>query len=228
MVIAHVALPARSELAAGRMGGDDRDLSELDHVKKRTIRNVRYIHHDAYPVHFLNHFFTKRAQAVPGTGGVVGGITNLIVFAVGEGDVANTPAMEVGHIGEVVHHWGTVFHTHGHGNQALFKIGFHLSRGEGNFKFVGNLAGNATDHVDQGIGQEFGFAIELVRRRDINRHKGATQATFFGAHIIEVTFLGFHWNPDVLAGQLKIGHFEAVRQIYVSIDDDVLVGQLVG
>ena len=146
----------------------------------------------------------------------------------GQRDVPDAPAVKIGHIGQVVHDWGSIFHTHGQGDKALFKIGFDLRWRKGNFKLVGNFPRNSTHHIDQGIRQQLGLAIQLIRRGNINGHKGATQSTLFGAYIIKVPFFGFYRDPNVLAGELKVGHFEAIGQIHVTINDDVFVGQCIG
>ena len=65
------------------MGGDDRRLAQFDDLPEGLVGKVRHVDHRAQPVHFRDQPLAERRQALPAFERIVGGVGDVVAFAVG-------------------------------------------------------------------------------------------------------------------------------------------------
>ncbi len=189
---------------------------------------MRDVHHNTHAVHFFDHLPTKWTKAIPGSGCIVGRVANQVVLAVRQCDITNTTLVEICDILEVVTNRGAIFHTHWQRNNAFFEIAQRLFGRSHHLEFIRMRFGNASHHIDQGIGKFLGAAGFLVARWNVNGHKRYIQTAFLSANVVEITIFCFNRDSDKFFSQSEIPGFQAIRQIHVPVGNDIFMRQFVG
>ena len=219
--IAHVALKARCEMPRRRVRGNDRRLADFKNLVKGFIAHMGNVDHDAHTVHFGDHLFAERTQAVPFSFLVVGRIGNMITQCMRQGDVADATVMEKCQVFQLAVDWRAVFHAHRQAYQAVFHGARGLGRGFNNDKIIRRTAHYCLDAINQLVGQRITGSLFFCFRRRVNGHERDIQATTAGTNVIKISPLG----------TLRYIHPffpHAIRDIDVRINNDCSLSKQVG
>ncbi len=170
-VVAHVPVPAGGEAATRGMGRDDRGLGEVQDLVERVVGDVRDVDHHADAVHPGDQVLAEGAQAVPFRAIVEGGVADVVVLRMRQGDVPHAAVVEMLDVVEVVFEGRAVLDAQEDRDSAAAELGAEpvdrMDQGE----LVRPFPGETLDHVDGSLGVGLRAALLLVFRRDVDRHE---------------------------------------------------------
>ncbi len=211
------------------MRRDHRSLSDLEHIIECAVRHMRDVYHNSYTIHFCNNLFAKWTESIPGVGCVIWWITDLVVFSVGQGNVAYTPIVEIFYIIKIIADWCPVFHPHRQGYFSFYKVLFNIRWCPGKSKFIGIRFCNSLDHVDQRISEYLTMIRPLlIFGWNIHWHERSIETSFFCSFIVKISLGGTDRYAQIFAIKAKFYYTQAIGQINMAIGNYDSVSKWIG